>query len=150
MKKKYLSLLFTILLSVVCLTGCNNNSNINKATIKISDEEIVQKNVNELVSISNENELNFKNNYVGKEISITEEFDSISTAGLVTCVYLKNNWVIAYHEEKGMFLDIAAKLQKGDKVSFKGKIHGVGGYCDWNGTMVEMDVPNGFTFEIIN
>lgn len=148
MKKRYLLLI--ILFFTICLTGCSDNSNITKATITKSDDEIIQKSASELVTIYEENELNFKNEYEDKEISITEEFDSISTAGNVTCVYLKNNWVIAYHENKGMFLDIAAKLKKGDKVTFKGKIHGIGGYCDWNHKMVEMDVPNGFTFDITN
>lgn len=143
MKKKILFILLTLL-----LTGCGSNS-LTKSKIEDTDGNLVEMSAKDLVEIYNENEMKFKKTYSNSKIEITEEYDSISTAGNVTCVYLKNNWVIAYHSSTGKLIDVASELNKGDKLHFTGKIYNVGGYCDWNHTKVELEVDNNSIIEIV-
>lgn len=147
MKKIVISIISIML--VFGLTGCGTEK-INKAKIKDNENNNVELTSADLVATHNDNETKFEKLYYKAEIDITEEYESVTKQGNVTCLNLKNNWVIAYHKSQGSFIDIVAELQKGDKVHFTGTIYDLGGYCgSSNGETIELSVRDNSTIEII-
>ncbi len=124
MKKEILNILICVVL-VIILTGCNNETNlINKAKIVDNYNNNVELVSNDLVSIYNENSVNFDKLYYKAKIDITEEYKSVTQSGNSTYLELKNNWIILCDDDE-YWLNIISNLKNGDKVHFVGNIYGI-------------------------
>ncbi len=132
---------------IFCATGCGNNS---KATVTANDGGEAEMTAKELIKLYGENETKFNLVYLKAKIELTEVYDSVFKQGEVTCLKFKNNFVVAYHESKGEFIDFVSGLDKGDKVHFTGSIRGINEYCGGgtNGVdLVELSVSANSIFE---
>ncbi len=141
--KKNIFITFALIFLV---TGCGTT---NKAIIETNENKTVQLTSSELIAIYDENKVKFDTLYKSAQIDITNEMESITSSGSVTCVHLKNNWVIANHGNES-FNNKIAELKKGDKISFVGSIFSKSGYCTPSKSKeIELNLENYSTLEII-
>ena len=95
-----------------------------------------------------------KGNVESKKIIIpdmisNDEVEKVMEQGSVTCLFLKNGWVIATDESEGAFIDFTSKLDVGDKVHISGSIYDVDGSCGGYDSEVEVDITSDSIMEVV-
>lgn len=145
MKKKVLFSMF-IFVTLFTITGCGNKKNYGIITDENGKKTEVT--VNEMLDIHDVNEKKFETLYYKKNIEITDKVDNVMEQGAVTCLFLKNGWVIATHDSEGPFIEFASKLDANDKVHISGSIYDAVGYCGVDST-VEIDITSDSIMEVV-
>ena len=144
MKKILLSTF--IIISTFIITGCGAK---NYGIITDEDSNKIEEiSAKDLIGIHKENEKKFKSLYYGKNIEITDKVENVMEQGNVTCLFLKNNWVIATHASEGDFIDFVSTLNSGNRVHISGKIYDIGGYCGYD-SEVEINITSDSIMEIV-
>lgn len=146
MKNKIL-LSLLILVGLFTITGCGAETNY--GTITDENGEKTKVTAKEMIDIHNGNEKKFESLYYEKTIEITDEVEQVMEQGDITCLFLKNNWVIATDELEGTFIDFTSKLDVGDKVHVSGSIYDVGGYCGGY-SEIEVYITSDSIMEVVN
>ena len=144
MKKILLCIL--VLVGLVTIAGCAAGKNYGIITDETGEKAKVT--AKEMIDIYEGNEKKFKSLYYKKEIEITDEVEQVMEQGNVTCLFLKNNWVIATDELEGVFIDFTSKLDVGDKVHISGSIYDVGGFCG-DLSAIEVDITSNSIMEVV-
>ena len=148
MRKNILCILF-VLLIMITVTGCGKQKEEkNYGIITDASGNKTEVTAQEMIDTYNSNATKFNSLYSKKDIEVTDTVEKVSEAGNVTCLYLKNGWVIAYHESRGSFISFVSDLNSGDKVHVSGAVYNVGGYCDWNKSKVEIDITSDSIMEL--
>lgn len=144
--KKRILFGFIVLIGLFTITGCGAEKNY--GTITNENGEKTKVTAKEMIDIDEVNEKKFESLYYEKTIEITDEVEQVMEQGDTTCLFLKNNWVIATDELEGAFIDFTSKLDVGDKVHVSGSIYDVGGYCG-DYSKIEVYITSGSIMEVV-
>ncbi len=147
--KRKLSIALLCLVIMTFITGCGKQKEEKNYGIVIdASGNKTEVTAQEMIDTYNSNATKFKSLYSKKNIEVTDTVEKVSEAGNVTCLYLKNGWVIAYHDSRGAFIAFVSDLNSGDKVHVSGAVYNVGGYCDWDQSKVEIDITSDSIMEL--
>lgn len=146
MKKCYLVTCLAVV-AIFLITGCGAETNY--GTITNENGEKTKVTAKEMMDIHEGNEKKFESLYYKKTIEITDEVEQVMEQGDTTCLFLKNNWVIATDDLEGAFIDFTSKLDVGDKVHVSGSIYDVGGYCG-DYSKIEVYITSDSIMEVVN
>ena len=145
MKKSFLVTCLAVV-AIFLITGCGAKTNY--GTITNENGEKTKVTAKEMIDTHEGNEKKFESLYYKKAIEITDEVEQVMEQGNVTCLFLKNNWVIATDELEGAFIDFTSKLDVGDKVHISGSIYDVGGFCG-DDSKIEVDITSDSIMEVV-
>ncbi len=145
--KKRILFGFIVLMGLFTITGCGSEPNY--GTITDENGEKTKVTAKEMIDTHKGNEKKFESLYYKKTIEITDEVEKVMEQGSVTCLFLKNGWVIATDESEGAFIDFTSKLDVGDKVHISGSIYDVDGSCGGYDSEVEVDITSDSIMEVV-